>query len=213
MANDNLRSGPEGATAQASRLGPRIVKLSVSDDATAATAVLEGKAAAALGNNELTKATANSFAWAFPTCEPMLMGGEWVIESLMVVFTQDTATNNVTFDVGIYAQNPAGGALKVVDANAIVAANVITHGAASVAGTVVNVPLNGVAAGLQYYNTGAGNKVTTTIGEGVGTFADDNTAITGHNQFLYLTNTTSAGNGKYVVYAVCKPVGGVKFKK
>jgi hypothetical protein len=213
MANDNLRSGPLGATAQASKLGYRIVKLSAGAHATAATAVVLGKAAAASGVMGIVKATADNFGWLFPTCHAELMGGEWVIESLQVVFTDSAVTTNVTFDVGIYAQNPATGALKVVDANALVEAKVITHGAASTVGTIVPVALDGAGANAEYYNTAAGNKVTTTIGEGVGTFADDNTAITGHNQFLYLTNTTSTGAGTYIVYAVCKPVGGAEFKK
>ena len=211
MANDNLRSGPEGATKQAPVLGTRIVKLSASADATPATAVALGKAAAASGVMGIVKATANSYGWLFPTCHAELMGGEWLIESLQVVFTDDPVTNNITFDVGIYAQ-AAGGAITVVDVDAIVDGNVIAHGSATT-GTVVNIPLNGSGGGAEYYNTAAGNKVTCTIGEGVGTFTAGDASVAGQNQFLYLTNTTSAGAGTYIVYAVCKPVGGAKFKK
>ena len=161
----------------------------------------------------IVKQPANTYGWLFPTVDKDLMGGEWLIESLQVVFTDSAVTTNVTFDVGIYAQNPATGALKVVDANALVEAKVITHGAASTVGTIVPVDLDGKGADVLSYNTAAGNKVTCTIGEGVGTFADDDTAVTGHNQFLYLTNTASSGAGTYIVYAVCKPVGGAAFKK
>jgi hypothetical protein len=213
MANDNLRSGPEGATDQASRLAPRIVKLSTSVDSTIADAVNKGKGAAASGVMGIVKQPSNTYGWLFPTCHAELMGGEWLIESLQVVFTDSAVTTNVTFDVGIYAQNPTNGALTVVDVDAFVDGNVITHGAASTVGTVVNIPLNGVGGGLEYYNTAAGNKVTCTIGEGVGTFTAGDASVAGQNQFLYLTNTASSGAGTYIVYAVCKPVGGAKFKK
>lgn len=211
MANDNLRSGPLGATAQASKLGYRIVKLSASTHGTPANAVALGKAAAASGVMGIVKATANTFGWLFPTCHAELMGGEWVIESLQVVFTDDPETTDVTFDVGIYAQ-AADGSLTVVDVDAIVDGNVIAHGSAT-DGTIVQVPLNGLGGGLASYNTGAGNAVTCTIGEGVGTFTAGDASVAGQNQFLYLTNTTSSGDGTYIVYAVCKPVGGAAFKK
>ena len=212
MANDNLRSGPEGATDQASRLAPRIVKLSTSVDATFADAVSKGKGAAASGVMGIVKQPANTYGWLFPTCHAELMGGEGLIESLQVVFTDSAVTTNVTFDVGICAQ-AANGTLTPVDVDAIVDGHVITHGAASTVGTVVNIPLNGVGGGREYYNTGAGNKVTLTIGEGVGTFTAGDASVAGQNQFLYLTNTASSGAGTYIVYAVCKPVGGAKFKK
>ena len=210
--NDLMRTGPLGATAQASKLGYRIVRMSSAAHAVAATAVATGKGTTASGVYGVVKGTANSFAWAFPSHEPLLMGGEWLIEQLLVVFTDSAVTTDITFDVGVYAQHPTTGALKVVDSNAIVAANVIDFGADSVIGTMVNVALNGVGGGAESYDTAAGNRVTTTIGDAVGTFADDNTAITGHNQFLYLTNTQSNGAGTYIVYAVCKPVGGASFK-
>jgi hypothetical protein len=210
MTVDLMRTGPLGATPQASKLGYRIVKLSASADGTPADAVNLGKAAAASGVLGVVKATANSFAWAFPTCDPMLMGGEWLIESLMVVFTDDPVTNDITFDVGIYAQAPDG-SLTVVDVDAIVDGNVIAHGAATV-GTIVAIPLNGLGGGAASYNTAAGNAVTCTIGTHVGTFTAGDVSVAGQNQFLYLTNTTSPGAGTYIVYAVCKPVGGSEFR-
>ena len=127
------------------------------------------------------------------------------------MFTDDPVSNDVTFDVGIYAQ-AADGSLTVVDVDAVVDGNVIAHGSAGT-GTIVQVPLNGLGGGAEYYNTAAGNKVTCTIGEGVGTFTAGDASVAGQNQFLYLTNTTSAGAGTYIVYAVCKPVGGAAFKK
>lgn len=210
MANDLMRTGPLGATAQASKLGYRIVKLSASVNATALTAVGLGKAAAASGVMGIVKATGNSFGWLFPTCHAELMGGEWVIESLQVVFTDDPISNDVTFDVGIYAQ-AANGAITPVDVDAIVDGNIIAHGSATT-GTIVQIPLNGLGGGLQSYNTAAGNAVTCSIGVGVGTFTSGDASVAGQNQFLYLTNNTSIGTGTYIVYAVCKPVGGSEFK-
>tara|TARA_R110000782_G_scaffold13080_6_gene38610 strand:+ start:3082 stop:3714 length:633 start_codon:yes stop_codon:yes gene_type:complete len=208
--NDLMRTGPLGATAQASKLGYRVVRLSASTHATVATAVALGKAAAASGVMGIVKATGNSYGWLFPTCHAELMGGEWVIESLQAVFTDDPESNDVTFDVGIYAQ-AADGTITVVDVDAIVDGEVIAHGSAG-DGTIVQIPLDGLGGGLRSYDTAAGNAVTCSIGVGVGTFTSGDASVAGQNQFLYLTNGTSIGDGTYIVYAVCKPVGGSAFK-
>tara|TARA_R110000796_G_scaffold71141_4_gene161443 strand:- start:4869 stop:5507 length:639 start_codon:yes stop_codon:yes gene_type:complete len=211
MANDLMRTGPLGSTDQASKLGYSIVKLAVSVDGTPLDAFNKGKSAAISDGHVLTKATANSFGWLFPTHEPGLMGGTWVIETLYVLFETAAAANNITFDVGIYAQHPTTGAITVVDVDAVVDGYVLAH-AAGTLGAMYEVPLNGLGGGLEYFNTAAGNKVTTTIGQSVGTFTSGDASVAGQHQSLYLTNTTSAGAGAYAVYAVCKPVGGTSFK-
>tara|TARA_R110002126_G_scaffold86853_1_gene209622 strand:+ start:526 stop:1170 length:645 start_codon:yes stop_codon:yes gene_type:complete len=214
MANDNLRSGPLGATAQASKLGHRIVQMVPADNASVSTAA--GAAAVATidasSDRLVVKATANNHAFVLPNYEAACFGGNWIVEKVMVyVHTTFGATNNMTFDLGLY-YGTVGATLTEVDADAIIDGFTILQ-AVGAAGRYYDVPLNGVGGSFESYKTAAGNTVSMEIGNKVSKFTAADADVTGANQQLVLTNTTSLNAGKYAVYVVLKPVGGDAFKK
>ena len=135
MANDNLRSGPEGATAQASKLGNRIIKL-VEVDATAGSGAIthaantaEAVLATVAGTvaHELVKADGPTAAYGFPgTYDQACFGGEWIVEKIWMQSTANYATNplaNVT--AGIYSLK-SDGTVTAIDVDALCKAQAVT---------------------------------------------------------------------------------------
>ena len=218
MANDNLRSGPQGATAQASKLAPRIVQLVPLAGALDTSTVLNAGAETINPSKDrlVTKATSNSFAFCLPNYDTLCMGGEWIVTQVFIAFETACATGggdaDVSFDLGIYAHNTSTGALTAVDADGIVDGHSVLK-ARGVKGYLESVPLNGVGAGAESYTTAApaSNTVSMKIGPGVAQYTSADASVAGQDQVLVLTNTTSTGAGKYTVFAELKPVGGTAF--
>lgn len=217
MANDNLRSGPLGATAQASKLKHQIVQLvpQVVSDLTANTVVGAVAADTVDGSKDrqVTKATANSYAFCLPAYEKDLMGGEWTVENVFTVVHTAYANGGSdaasSIDIGIYALNTSTGVLTEVDSDAIVDGFTVPKG--SVQGLFSEAPTNGVGGKAESYQTAAGNTVSLKLGRGVAQFTASDASVAGQDQVLVLTNTTSTGNGKYSVFVSLKPVGGPAF--
>jgi len=221
MANDNLRSGPAGATKQAAKLGPRVVQLApvstAANDATKTqTAIANSLKGPAFLNGDVVKATSIKNAYAFPGMNGVLTyGGQWIVKKLWVQCTQLFAGSTTTVDVGICSYNPAAGTIKDVDVDCLVDAHEIELASQPQVGVLYNLPLNGVGAGVESYTTAApaSNTVSMKLGSGVGQFAGDNTDITGADQFLLLTTSVGTGNGSFAVFAEIECVGGSEFKQ
>lgn len=219
MANDNLRSGPAGATKQAAKLAPRVVMFHTTSASpnlagveAAITAALRGSPSGAL-----VKDTAIRNLYAMPGMNGVdTYGGEYIVTKLWAQNTVEFATNPVVVNVGIYARNAATGAVKEVAAECLTNAKSISVAEQASIGQLVELPLDGLGAGVESYTTAApaSNTVSMRIGNAVGQFADDNTDITGQDQFLVVTTTgTSGGAGECVVFAEIEPVGGSEFKQ
>ena len=221
MANDNLRSGPLGATKQASKLGPRVVQLAPvstggNDFTKTATAIANSLKGPAFLNGDVVKASTVKNAYAFPGMNGVdTYGGEWIVKRLWIQCTLAHATNPTTVDVGICSYNAGAGTIKDVDVDCLVDAHVIAVVSQAAIGHLYDLPLDGVGAGLESYTTAApaSNTVSMKLGSGVAQFADDNTDITGTDQFLLLTTTVASGNGSSAVFAELECVGGSGFKK
>ena len=223
MANDNLRSGPEGATAQASKLGNRIIKL-VEVDATAgsggithAANTAEAVLATVAGTvaHELVKADGPTAAYGFPgTYDQACFGGEWIVEKIWMQSTVSYATNplaNVT--AGIYSLK-GDGTVTAIDVDALCKAQAVTI-AQQQFGMTHELVMDGDGVGLEYYKTAApnSNTVSMKLGSGTAQFTDGDVDKTGEAQFLGIVVPDSNGNGKSVFYAEVKPVSGPDFKK
>jgi len=222
MANDNLRSGPAGATKQAAKLGPRVIQLApistAANDATkTGTAISNSLKGLAFQNGDVVKASSVKNAYAFPGMNGVLTyGGQWIVKKLWVQCTDGHDTPAVAVNVGIVAYNPATGLIKDVDVDCLVAAHTIPLAQQAVIGQLYELPLNGVGAGVESYTTAApaSNTVSMRLGSGVAQFADDNTDITGQDQFLLLSTTAAAANdGSSAVFAEIECVGGPEFKQ
>jgi hypothetical protein len=220
MANDNMRTGPLGATLQASKLGPRVVQFYTNSAAVDLAAVEVAINAALKGpaftSGPLIKHTAVRNLYAMPGMNGLdTYGGEWIVTKLWVQNTVEFATNPLTVNIGIYARNATNGDIKAIDTNAISAAAVIPEVAQGSIGAMFELPLNGDGAGVESYTTAApaSNTVSMRLGSGTAQFADDNTDVTGHDQFLVVTTAgISAGAGECAVFAELKCVGGTEFK-
>ena len=219
--NDNLRSGPLGATAQASKLSPRIVQLVPLVAALNGATTIRNAGALTVDPSEdrlITKAPANTFAFILPAYDKSCMGGDWVVQKVMVVVQTALATGggdvDLSFDLGVYAFNSTTGALTAVDADGIVDGLTIAKTvAAGFKGAFVTADLNGAGGGAESYETAAGNTVSMKIGSGVAQFTAGDASVAGEDQILVLTNTASTGAGAYAVFVELKPVGGTAFKK
>ena len=168
MAQDLMRTGPEGAAPQAAKLGVRTVQFST-------TSALPNDAGVNLAIAAALKGPA---------------------------FTSGPLINATT------------GVVKAVDANCIAATSVIGLTDQAIIGQLHPIPLNGDGAGLESYTTAApaSNTVSMKLGNATGQFADDNTDVTGQDQFLVVSTTgISAGAGECAVFAEIKPVGGTDF--
>jgi hypothetical protein len=218
MAQDLMRSGPEGATPQASKLGKRTVQfIGPSTGATDATktetaiaAVLNGPAHTA---GLLIKASTVKNLYVFPGMNGVdTYGGEYIVTKLWIQNTVAFATNPVSVSVGIFSRNATTGAIQAIDVNCITASAAIAVTDQARIGHLFNLPLNGVGAGLESYDTAGGNTVSMKLGNATAQFADDNTDVSGEDQFLVITTTgASAGAGQCSVFAEIKPVGGTDF--
>ena len=218
MANDNLRSGPLGATAQASKLGHRIVQMVPAYNAAFATAYQDtlSNSIDQSRSNLFVKATANGYALTLPSYTKDLFGGEWVVEKFLAIVHTNLASNPLNFDVGVYAFDGSS-TFTPVDADGIVDGYQIAVGAATGnVGVIHDIPLNGAGGAAESYTTAAGNVVSMKIGSGVGQFTAADASVAGQDQFLVVTNTDAGGSGgagQVAFYAVLKPVGGSDFKK
>tara|TARA_R110002020_G_scaffold182276_1_gene377622 strand:- start:293 stop:946 length:654 start_codon:yes stop_codon:yes gene_type:complete len=216
MAQDLMRTGPEGATAQASVLGSQVVQLVPAYNGTFATAYADTQANSIdeSRDNVFVKLTANGYAMTIPQNTKELFGGQWVVEKLFAIIHTNFATNALNIDVGVYSRNPSGGALSAVDADGIVDGYQITV-ATGLTGTIFDIPLNGVGGSFESYTTAAGNTVSMKLGTGVGQYSAADADITGFDQFLVVTNTDAGGSGgagKVSFFARLKPVGGSEYK-
>jgi hypothetical protein len=219
MAQDLMRTGPEGAAPQAAKLGVRTVQFSTTsalpNDAGVNLAIAAALKGPAFTSGPLIKATALRNLYVFPGMNGVdTYGGEYIVTKLWIQNTVAFATNPVSINVGIYARNAATGVVKAVDANCIAATSVIGLTDQAIIGQLHEIPLNGVGAGLESYTTAApaSNTVSMKLGNATGQFADDNTDVTGQDQFLVVsTIATSGGAGECAVFAEIKPVGGPDF--
>ena len=222
MANDNLRSGPLGATAQASKLGHRVIKL-VEVDATAGSGAIthgantvEAITATAAGTvaHEVVKASGPNGAYGFPgSYDQLCFGGEWVVEKIWMQSTVDYTNAIVGVTAGIYSLK-SDGTVTPVDVDALCAAQGVTA-AQQPFGATHELSMNGVGYGLESYQTAAPNDKTVSmkLGDGTAQFTDGNVDKTGEMQFLAVVVPDSTGGGKSVFYAEVKPVGGTDFNK
>tara|TARA_R110002110_G_C13355001_1_gene708944 strand:+ start:613 stop:1272 length:660 start_codon:yes stop_codon:yes gene_type:complete len=217
MAQDSMRTGPEGASPQAAKLKKRVVQFHTTsaavDTAGAETAIAAAVKGPAFTSGPLIKATAIRNLYVFPGIAGVdTYGGEYIVTKLWVQNTVEFATNPVTVSVGIYARNAADGVIKAVDVDCISRATVIGLTDQASVGQVFNLQLNGTGVGVESYDTAGGNAVSMKLGKGTALFADDNTDVTGQDQFLVITTAgTSAGVGECGVFAEIKPVGGPDF--
>lgn len=215
MANDNLRSGPEGATKQASKLKPFVARFAspaaAVNDAntnTAITNALKGVTTAFEG----TKAT-GQFLFLMPGMNvPEGYGGEFIVSKIWLQCTDPFLTNPIAVDVGIYARAAGTAVVTAVDANAICSAVPVALLEQAVIGQLAVVSLDGDGAGLESYTTGAGNTVSMKVGSGVAQYTDGDVDLSGQDQFLVLSVPASVGAGKYVAFAELTPVSGLAFK-
>ena len=217
MANVNLRSGPLGATAQASKLSHRIVQMvpAYGAIASAYTETLSNSIDQSR-SNLFVKATGNGFALTLPSYTKDLFGGDWVVEKFLAIVHTNLASNPLNFDLGVYAFD-GNATFTAVDADGIVDGYQIAVGATTGnTGIIQDIPLNGTGGAAESYTTDAGNVVSMKIGRNVGQFTAGDASVAGQDQFLVVTNTDAAGSSGAVqvaFYAVLKPVGGSDFNK
>jgi hypothetical protein len=110
MAQDSMRTGPEGASPQAAKLKKRVVQLhttsAVANDAGAEAAITAAVRGPAHVSGILTKASAIRNLYVFPGMNGVdTYGGEYIVTKLWVQNSVEFATNPVTVNVGIYVRS------------------------------------------------------------------------------------------------------------
>lgn len=217
MANDNVRSGPAGATKQASKLGHRIIKLNaVAGASTVGDAqALAGWVASTTGSVSFEadrSAGSGNVLLGFPgSWEQLTFGGEWIVGKIWLQVTENFVDTNQTVEVGIYSLS--GGTVSAIDTDAICTSQSIDKDKLQ-AGATYEIPMDGVGAGLEYYKTAAPNNKTVSMKLGLGTaqFSDGNADKTGQLQFLGVKFPQVSKDGKAVCYVELIPVSGPDFK-
>ena len=220
MANDNLRSGPEGATDQAPKLGPRIKSFVITADANVHTAGNAAFIDLMQSNNVVTEAdfsAANTKGFLFAgTGEEDTWGGEWVIEKIWLVCTNGFTGTKMKFKLGLYAcsnfENSAG-SWTLVDDDAIIKEYEIENTSQAGVGAVYEIVPDGDLANLSVGTVG-GNSVVGALGAGNATNTAGGASVAGRSTVAMFDLTTAVGTkGKSRIFAQLKPVGGSAFKK
>jgi len=220
MANDNLRSGPEGATDQAPKLGPRIKSFVVAADPNVHTAGNAAFVDLMQSNNTVTEAdfsAANTKCFLFAgTGEEDTWGGEWVIEKIWLVCTDGFTGTKMKFKLGLYAcsnfENSAG-SWTLVDDDAIIKEYEIENTSQAGVGAVYEIVPDGDLANLSVGTVG-GNSVVGALGAGNATNTAGGASVAGRSTVAMFDLTTAVGTkGKSRIFAQLKPVGGSAFKK
>ena len=165
MANDSMRGGPRGSSDQASWLRPVVMPITNLDNVAGTLAGINFDASA--GNQT-------------GVCVPVEPGTTWELDSIIFRITETYGA------IGGLVQVGTADTSGIVDDDGFVNDYQIPN--ASAVGTTINVPLNGVGAGLSAAN-----------------FA------VSADQWIRLFETGGASAGRYVAYAVLFPVSGPRF--
>ena len=226
MANDNMRTGPRGASDQEAWQSPLRMKVPVLVGQTALnTANVAAITALEWGNSPLyvinqNLGTNSHIGIATPGFGSIATGGvNWRLTRLTAVCTTTFAGGQSTsaFTVGLYAFNPATAAITVVDADCFCTSLTLSDtefsAAAGGAGLATSeLALNGVGA-YRNDNGGTGTGlVSYELGDSTGQNQDDGTPIAGFPQFLgFSIGDGAQAAGGFVIYAEFVPSSGQFF--
>jgi hypothetical protein len=220
MANDNLRSGPAGATDQAPALGPRVESFVIAADANVQTAGNDAFVDLMQSNNVVTEAdftavNTKGFLFAGTGAEDT-WGGEWVIEKIWLVCSTPHTGANMKFKLGLYACqsfNNDAAHWTPVDDDAIIKEYEVASSSQAVAGQIYEIYPDGDLAGVSVGTVG-GNSVVGALGSGNATNTAGGASVAGQSTVALFDLTVAAGTtGKSRIFCQLKPVGGPSFKK
>ena len=170
MANDLMRTGPRGSSKQAATLRPVTVYFPVSPP-TAALAAMEA---------DESSASAFNFSWSpyFPTESGYQLKRVYAIVTEAYGEEGENIIVGTSGDANAFVNN-----VKIPDTTAI--------------GSIVELTMNGIGAGLDPTETGNENFLIA--------------GSTGYALTAQRTNSASGGTGKFILFADLVPVSGSEF--